>query len=134
MEVLSFLFFGSVAFDARGQRAISVFAVDDPFRKVVRRVLEDRFLTVEFYQFEVCAGCPGFRMRHVKNFGAARFDAQIFKEYGLPPATVRLMPINELPATFVQCSSICMRPGAVSQSPLSHAKSSILKVFTGLSD
>src|SRR5262245_25920203 len=44
------------------------------------------------------------------------------------------MPINELPATFVQCSSICMRPGAVSQSPLIHARSSILKDCAGLAD
>src|SRR5262245_8324023 len=56
------------------------------------------------------------------------------KKTVLPPATVRLMPINELPATFVQCSSICMRPGAVSQSPLIQAQSSLLKDCAGFSD
>lgn len=49
------------------------------------------------------------------------------KETVLPPATVRLMPSIEPPATRDQCSSICARPRDVSQSPLIQAKPSILK-------
>jgi hypothetical protein len=44
MEILRFFLLGPVSFDSRRQRAITVVAINDAFRKVVRRVLEDGFL------------------------------------------------------------------------------------------
>ena len=75
MEILRFFFFGSVPFDARGQRAVCGFAINDAFRKVVRRVLEDGFLSRQPRQIEIRPGSPGFRMGHVLHAVAARFDA-----------------------------------------------------------
>jgi hypothetical protein len=67
VEILQGFFFGSVVFDVRAQLPISVFAINDAFRKVVRRVLEDSFLPRQSRQFEVSARSPGFRMSHVIN-------------------------------------------------------------------
>src|SRR5215813_13990041 len=83
MEFLRFFLFGSVAFDARGQRSVCISAIDDAFRKVVRRVLEDGFLRSQSRQFEVRPGSPGFRMSNVIDFGAARLNPQVFEEDGL---------------------------------------------------
>jgi hypothetical protein len=79
--LLGFFFLGSVAFDARRQRAITVFAIDDAFWKVVPRVLEDSFLPSQSRQFEVRVRSPGLMAFHFAYYFAILFGIRSIDEF-----------------------------------------------------